>query len=112
MILCWIALLLYGQAREKGLPPLTRLAVPLSALALTGLLAVYGCNCLAYHQRLDYGQAQAEAGAESLTLPLLPFSQWAINETVWKGDLSYLIYREVPWDVALSFVPWEECPLP
>ena len=112
VILCWIALLLYGQAREKGLPPLTRLAVPLSALALTGLLAVYGCNCLAYHQRLDYGQAQAEAGAESLTLPLLPFSQWAINETVWKGDLSYLIYREVPWDVALSFVPWEECPLP
>ena len=62
----------------------------------------------AYHQRLDYAREQAAAGAESITLPLLPYSHWAINETVWKGDISYLVYREAPWDVAFTFVPWEE----
>ena len=103
-----IGLLLYREARQEGFPSLTRLALPLSALALAGLVWIYGCNCLAYHQRLDYAQSQAAAGAEALTLPLLPFADWAINETVWKGDLSYLVYRETPWDVALTFVPWEE----
>ena len=107
-LLSLIGLLLYREARQEGFPPLTWLALPLSALALAGLVWIYGCNCLAYHQRLDYAQSQAAAGAEALTLPLLPFADWAINETVWKGDLSYLVYRETPWDVALTFVPWEE----
>lgn len=105
-------LLLYREAREQGLPGLTRLAAPLSALALAGLVWVYSCNCLVYHQRLSYAREQAAAGAESITLPLLPYDQWAINETVWKGDISYLVYREVPWDVAFTFVPWAEYTAP
>ena len=107
-LLSFLTVRLYGQARKQGFPPLTRLAVPLSALALAGLVWVYGCNCLAYHQRLDYARTQAAAGAQAVTLPLLPYSHWAINETVWKGDISYLVYREVPWDVAFTFVPWED----
>ena len=107
-LLALIALLLYREARREGFPPLTKLAVPLSVLALAGLVWVYGCNCLAYHQRLDCAQEQAAAGAESVTLPLLPYSDWAINENVWKGDISYLVYQETPWDVAFTFVPWEE----
>ena len=109
VFLSLIALLLYARARRAGLPALTGLAVPLSALALAGLVWIYGCNCLAYHQRLDFAQSQAEAGAEEVTLPLLPYRQWAINENLGKGDLSYLVYRERPWDVALTFVPWEDC---
>ena len=109
VFLSLIALLLYARARRAGLPALTGLAVPLSALALAGLVWIYGCNCLAYHQRLDFAQSQAEAGAEEVTLPLLPYRQWAINENPGKGDLSYLVYRERPWDVALTFVPWEDC---
>ena len=111
VLLSLIALLLYREAREQGLPGLTRLAAPLSALALAGLVWVYSCNCLVYHQRLSYAREQA-AGAESITLPLLPYDQWAINETVWKGDISYLVYREVPWDVAFTFVPWAEYTAP
>ena len=48
------------------------------------------------------------AGAEQVTLPLVPFPGFARNEQQWKGDLSYLIYREVPWDVALTFVPCDQ----
>lgn len=112
VLLSLIALLLYREAREQGLPGLTRLAAPLSALALAGLVWVYSCNCLVYHQRLSYAREQTAAGAESITLPLLPYDQWAINETVWKGDISYLVYREVPWDVAFTFVPWAEYTAP
>ena len=111
VLLSLIALLLYREAREQGLPGLTRLAAPLSALALAGLVWVYSCNCLVYHQRLSYAREQA-AGAESITLPLLPYDRWAINETVGKGDISYLVYREVPWDVAFTFVPWAEYTAP
>ena len=25
-----------------------------------------------------------------------------------RGDISYLVYRETPWDVSFTFVPWEE----
>lgn len=106
-LLVLIALLLYREARAQGFAALTGLAVPAAVLALAGLLWIYGTNCLAYHQRLDYAREQAAAGAESITLPLLPYSHWAINETVWKGDISYLVYREAPWDVAFTFVPWE-----
>ena len=112
VLLSLIALLLYREAREQGLPGLTRLAAPLSALALAGLVWVYGCNCLVYHQRLSYAREQAAAGAEHITLPLLPYGRWAINETVGKGDISYLVYREVPWDVAFTFVPWAEYTAP
>lgn len=108
VLLSLIAVTLYGRARRAGLPSLVRVAVPLSALALAGLLVVYGGNCLAYHQRLSGAMEQVEGGAQELTLPLLPHDRWAINENPGKGDLSYLIYREKPWDVALTFVPWEE----
>jgi len=112
VLLSLIALLLYREARKQGMPGLTRLAAPLSALALAGLVWVYGCNCLVYHQRLSYAREQAAAGAEHITLPLLPYDRWAINETVGKGDISYLVYREVPWDVAFTFVPWAEYTAP
>lgn len=108
VLLTLVAVLLYGEAREKGLRAVTRLAVPMSGIALALLVGIYGSNCLAYHQRLTYAQGQAATGAEQLTLPLLPFSAWAINENPGKGDISYLVYRETPWDVSFTFVPWEE----
>ena len=43
-----------------------------------------------------------------MTLPLVPFPGYARNEQQWKGDVSYLIYREAPWDVAFTFVPYDQ----
>ena len=30
-----------------------------------------------------------------------------MNELPGKGDLSYLVYRDKPWDVTFTFVPYE-----
>ena len=43
-----------------------------------------------------------------MTLPLVPFPGFSRNEQIWKGDVSYLIYRETPWDVAFTFAPYGE----
>ena len=60
-----------------------------------------------------YSQAHPEAklikmGIGDVTLPLVPFPGYARNEQQWKGDVSYLIYREAPWDVAFTFVPYDQ----
>jgi hypothetical protein len=107
VFLLWTAALLYRQAREQGLRPFWWSIVP-AAVAGCVLVAVYGTNFQAHRQRMDYAQQQLSQGADAVTLPLLPYPQWAVNELPGKGDLSYLIYREVPWDVSLTFVPYEE----
>jgi len=101
---------LYGQARAEGLRPMRWLGVPAAAAALA-LVLIYGCNCAVYHQRLSEARQQVEAGAAELTLPLLPFNGWVTNELPGKGDISYLVYRDTPWDVAFTFLPygqWEQ----
>lgn len=105
VILLLVVAVLYGQARERGLSPLTWLRVP-AAAAGTALVLIYACNAVVYHQRLDTAWELVDQGYEELTLPLLPFSGWAANEVPGKGDLSYVIYRHTPWDVALTFVPY------
>ena len=105
--LIFTALSLYRSAREEGLGQ----AVGLKALALAAacaLMVPYACNWAVFHQRLNYGRAQAAAGAEQVTLPLVPFPGFARNEQHWKGDVSYLIYRETPWDVAFTFLPYDQ----
>ena len=49
-----------------------------------------------------------EQGAEQITLPLVPFPGFSRNEQQWNGDVSYLIYRETPWDVSFTFIPWSQ----
>lgn len=105
-VLLLTAAVLYRRARAQGFPPLTRLALPLTAAALCGLFWVYGSNCRVYHQRLDYAQTQVQAGAQTVTLPLVPFPGWTVDEEQGKGDISYLVYRQSPWDVTFTFVPW------
>lgn len=107
VLLLLTAAVLYGAARRAGLRPLAWLRIP-GALAGVLLLLVYGCNAVVYHQRLDSARTQVEQGAVSVSLPLLPFSGWAVNELPGKGDISYLVYRNTPWDVSFTFVPWEE----
>ena len=72
------------------------------------LVFLYACNALVYRQRLGDARAQAAAGAEQVTLPLVPFAGFARNEQPWKGDISYQCYRETPWDVSFVFVPYAQ----
>lgn len=104
------AALLYREARGRGLRPQTWLSVP-AALAGVLLVLVYACNFWVYHQRLTDARQQVAQGAQELTLPLLPFPGWVTNELPGKGDISYLIYRDTPWDVAFQFVPYGQWPL-
>ena len=107
VVLCLVCLTLYLSARQAGLElPLWPRALAL--LSCCALIFVFGCNCLVYRQRLSYAREQAAAGAEQVTLPLLPFAGFARNEQEWKGDLSYQIYRETPWDVTFTFVSYQK----
>ena len=108
VVLAIIAALLWQAARQQGCAlPLDRLW-PAALAACMVLLVVYGSNFSIYHQRLNSARLQAAQGAEEVVLPLLPFSSWAANEQRGKGDISYLVYRETPWDVAFRFVPYSE----
>lgn len=108
VVLVLIAALLWRAARQQGCTlALNRLWIG-GAAACLALLLVYSSNCLVYHQRLNSARLQAAQGAEEITLPLLPFSGWAANEQRGKGDISYLVYQETPWDVAFRFVPYGE----
>ena len=106
-VLALAALSLYDAAREDGLSPLVWVR-GLALAAACGLVFIYFENNRVFRQRLDYGLEQAGRGAEQVTLPLVPFPGFSRNEQIWKGDVSYLIYRETPWDVAFTFVPYGE----
>ena len=107
VVLCLVCLVLYDSAREAGLK-LLLWPRALALVACCALIFVYGVNCRFYYQRMSYAREQVSAGAEQITLPLLPFAGFARNEQEWKGDLSYQIYRETPWDVGLIFVSYEK----
>ena len=107
VMLALAALSLYGGAREEGLRPMVWVrGVALGAAC--ALIVIYFCNNAVFRQRLEYGRARAAEGAEQVTLPLVPFPGYARNEQQWKGDVSYLIYREAPWDVAFTFIPYDQ----
>lgn len=107
VVLCLTALALYDGARALGL---RRQSWPRAAalLACCALLLLYSFNCLVYRQRLSLGRELARAGETQLTLPLLPFPGYARNEQEWKGDLSYQIYAQTPWDVSFTFIPYRQ----
>lgn len=105
VVLMLVAGELYACARAQGLRPIYWLRFPLAGACVL-LVALYACNFTVYHQRLAYANQQVEEGADSLTLPLVPFNGWVTNELPGKGDISYLVYRETPWDVSFTFVPW------
>lgn len=107
VVLMMIAALLWNEAKRQGFPTL-RLAWLPGLLACVLLIGVYGSNFAVYHQRLDSARLQAAQGAEEVKLPLLPFNGWAVNEQISKGDICYLVYREIPWDVSFQFVPYGE----
>lgn len=106
VVLCLVCLVLFDSAREAGLKPIRWPRVS-ALLACCALIFIYGVNCRVYYQRMGYARAQVAAGSEQITLPLLPFAGFARNEQEWKGDLSYQIYRETPWDVGFTFVSYE-----
>lgn len=107
VVLCLVCLVLYDSARDAGLK-LLRWPRVLALLACCALIVVYGVNCRVYYQRTSYAREQIAAGADQVTLPLLPFAGFARNEQEWKGDLSYQIYRDTPWDVGFTFVSYEK----
>lgn len=107
VVLCLVCLVLYDSARDAGLK-LLRWPRALALLACCTLIFVCGVNCRVYYQRMAYAREQVAAGAEQITLPLLPFAGFARNEQEWKGDLSYQIYRETPWDVGFTFISYEK----
>lgn len=106
VVLMLVAGELYTCARTQGLRPMHWLRFPLAGACML-LVALYACNFTVYHQRLEYAWEQVEAGVQSVTLPLVPFNGWVTNEFPGKGDISYLVYRQSPWDVSFTFVPWE-----
>ena len=77
-------------------------------MAACALVFIYWSNRQVYCRRMEDALAQAARGAEQVTLPLVPFPGYARNEQIWKGDVSYQIYRETPWDVAFTFVPYDQ----
>lgn len=106
-VLTLVALVLYQRARQLGLGEFSWLRwTALSAAC--ALVFLYGCNALVYRQRLSDARAQAAGGAEQVTLPLVPFPGFARNEQPWKGDISYQVYWETPWDVSFVFVPYAQ----
>ncbi len=108
VILCVTALRLYGQARGEGLSPRPLKCLwPVAAAALVAIGGIYWRNGRVYGARLELARAQARAGQTEVTLPLVPYPGWTVNELPGKGDLSYLVYRDKPWDVAFTFVPYD-----
>lgn len=108
VVLCVVALRLYGQARAEGLSLRSlKCLYCAAAIALVAVAGIYWRNGKVYDARLELARVQVQAGQTELTLPLVPYPGWTVNELPGKGDLSYLVYREKPWDVAFAFVPYE-----
>lgn len=106
-VLALTALVLWQSARVRGMKPMGWIRV-CALVCACGLVAVYACNCRVYRQRLTQARRDVAAGAAQLTLPLVPFAGFARNEQIWKGDIAYQIYREQPWDVTFTFVPYDQ----
>ena len=88
-------------------------AVCMASLALciawtAFLMPVYRENNIADRARIAEGLEQIKKGAEEITLPLLPHPDLATNEHSDKGDLSFIVYRDEPFDVKITFVPYED----
>lgn len=108
VVLLIIAALLWREARKQGLRLSMRWAWVPGAVVCALLIGVYSANFLVYHQRLDSARLQVAQGARELTLPLVPFTGWTVNEQRNKGDICFLVYRDTAWDVPVQFVPYRE----
>lgn len=112
IILCLVALELYGWLAERitwlSRKKMTRLIQAATIACCVGLLFVYCENNRVHQERMAYAKEQIAAGASEVTLPLLPYRAFVTNEGTSKGDISYVCYREKPWDVKFHFVLWEE----
>lgn len=108
VVLCVVALRLYGQARAEGLSLRSlKCLYCAAAIALVAVAGIYWRNERVFDQRLALARERVQAGQTEVTLPLVPYPGWTVNELPGKGDLSYLVYREKPWDVTFTFVPYE-----
>ena len=112
IILCLVALELYGWLARRGVPAdhpaIVWLMRAATVACCVGLLFVYHENDRVHQERMDYAEAQIAQGAEEVTLPLLPYRAFVTNEGTSKGDISYVCYREEPWDVKFRFVLWKD----
>lgn len=112
IILCLVALELYGWLAGRivwlSRTIMTRLMQAATIACCVGLLFVYCENNRVHQERMAYAKEQIAAGASEVTLPLLPYRAFVTNEGTSKGDISYVCYREEPWDVKFRFVLWEE----
>ncbi len=108
VVLCVVALRLYGRARAEGLSLRSlKCLYCAAAIALVAVAGIYWRNERVFDQRLALARERVQAGQTEVTLPLVPYPGWTVNELPGKGDLSYLVYREKPWDVTFTFVPYE-----
>ena len=72
------------------------------------MIFVYSRNAAVNRERLSCGRQQIEQGAESVTLPLVPYPNYATNESRKKGDLGFLLFRQTPLDIQIKCVPYEQ----
>lgn len=105
-VLLFLALVeLYNEVRWLPVRSL------LTAAAVAGLCLsfVYHANYATDCRRTVLIQEAMARGDTALTLPLVPYPQYTINETTAKGDVSFIYYYEAPWDLDFTFVPFDEC---
>lgn len=107
VVLLWIVCQLWSAARQEGAPHFKQVWV-VGLAACLALIFIYGSNYRVYCDRLATARAQVAQGEQTVTLPLVPYRGWTSNENPGKGDISYLVYRDTPWDVGFEFVPYKE----
>lgn len=104
---CAVLILLFPEKKKIRIT-LAAVSAVLCAVWIVRLIPVYSENYRVNEERIEYGQSQVDAGADEITLPLLPNLEFATNEHAGKGDMCLIIYREQPFDVKLKFVPYEQ----
>lgn len=104
-MLLFLALLeLYN---ETGWLPFRSVLVPSIAAGIC-LLLIYHANFSLERQRVRLIHDAMANGRTELTLPLVPYPQYTVNETTAKGDVSFIYYYESPWDLQFHFIPYRE----
>ena len=101
-----LMLLLPDKLASGSILPILSLALCIAYVSF--LLPIYRDNHKADEERISIGLEAASKGENEVTLPLLPHSDYATNEYIGKGDLSFIVYKNEPFDVKLDFVPYEE----
>lgn len=76
----------------------------LSVITAIHLMYVYHANFNLNEQRVAMIVRAMNEKQSEITLPLVPYPDYTVNEKVGKGDVSFVYYYEHPWDMKFTFV--------